>query len=120
MREDTPLSQALVRLPSDSHPVIVVTGMVARPHQCLLPPLPPKPRTGALVVPTQQYARRETPDTPSHAQAHLSPLTPEPPSYSQSARRKRMAGGGCVRCHPASADGWAGAAPRRCSAAPPR
>lgn len=49
-----------------------------------------------------------------------SSLTPEPPSYSQSARRKRREGGECARCHPASADGWAGAAPRRCSAAPPR
>lgn len=53
-------------------------------------------------------------------QSYLSLLTPEPPSYSQSAKRKRMEEVECVHCHPASVDEWAGAVPRRCSAAPPQ
>lgn len=60
------------------------------------------------------------PGTPRYPQTHLPSLTPVRPGYSQSARRRRMEGDGCVRGHPASAAEWACAAPRRCSATPPQ
>lgn len=138
VREDTPLTQARALLSDLASPllilslrVIVVAGVEARSHRCL--PLSPHPRaeqvgsgggrneSGVKVGQKKvAFICSRTHRTSSNPQCHLPSLTPEPPGCSRSARRKRREAGGCARCRPASAAGWACAAPRRCSAAPPQ
>lgn len=138
VREDTSLTQAGALVCDSACPlltlslcVIMVAGMEARSHHCLL--LCPHPRaeqvgsgggrngSGVKVVQKKvAFICSRTRRTPRHPQCHLPSLTPEPPGCSRSARRKRREAGGCAHCRPASAAGWACAAPRRCSAAPPR
>lgn len=107
-REDPLPPRSSARPLADSEPLLLTLSMES--GQRPLPFLP--------IQNPRQTAEGVLGTGPGTSQ--LPSLTPARPGYSQSARRRRMEAGGCVRGHPASGVEWACAAPRRCSAAPPQ